>query len=118
MAGGSGTAIFAYNKLIVTNGSMSSNITSTSYEVKEQKTLFIQAVWSSGVAPEGILELKGSTDSDGTYTRIEGSVLDVTGNSGSDGWNLANIGYPYIQCVYTRTSGTGILNVKICGKYV
>ncbi len=113
----SGTAIFAFNDDLVVDASMGADVTSDSYEVKEQKTLAFQAVWSGGGSPNGLMELQGSLDNV-NFTRIQGSVLAATGNSGTNGWNIENPGYPWIRFVYTRTSGTATLNVKISGKYL
>lgn len=111
------SAIFSFNKEIATNQSLGASFDTEGYEVKEAKTLFIQAVWSGGGSPVGNFELQASSDNV-EFTRIQGTVLSVIGNSGSDGWNLQSIGYPYIRVRYVRTSGTGTCKVTISGKTI
>lgn len=111
------TGIFVFNQEFVTNQSMAATFNSPSYEVKEVKTLAIQAVWSGGGSPVGNIELQGSLD-DITFTRIQGSVLSVDGNSGSNAWNVQDVGYPYIRVLYVRTSGSATMNIKISGKTI
>lgn len=114
--GSNGTAIFEINEVIADSVSLASSFTSDVVETKELKTLFIQAVWSGGGSPVGTLELQASSSATGTFTRIEGSVLGVIGNSGSDGWNVANAGFPFLLVAYTRTSGTGTITITASGK--
>jgi hypothetical protein len=113
-----GTTIFSFNYPIVTNQSMASNFSSPSWETKEIKTSAIQAVWSSGSSPIGLMQLMGSNDNI-NFTLIEGSTLSVDGeSSGTNGWNVTQLGYPYMQFQYTATSGSGLVTVMISGKYI
>lgn len=113
-----GTSIFSFNRPIVINHSLASNFQSLSWETKEIKTGTVQAVWSGGVAPIGLMSLYGSNDNI-TFTLIEGTTLSIDGeNSGSNGWNIGQLGYPYMQFQYKATSGTGNITVTVSGKYI
>lgn len=106
---------FVFNENIITTGSMASSITSTSYDVSEVNNVAVQAVWSSGSTPVGTTTLEASLD-DTNYTEITDSSLAVSGNSGSNFYNIQDPGYRYLRLKYNRTSGSGTLNVKISGK--
>lgn len=111
------TAIFSFNQPIVISGSLGATFNSDSYEVKEVKTIAIQTIWSGGGTPIGNMELQASLDNV-NFTRIQGSVLSVSGNSGTNAWNIQNVGYPYIRFRYVRTSGTADVQVTISGKII
>lgn len=107
--------IFSINEQIVINGDMSGDVTSDAQEIKEVKGYAIQAIWSAGSTPVGSTKLQASLD--GTnYTDIDGSSISVSGNSGSNFYNIELANYPYVRLVYTRTSGSGTLNVSISAK--
>lgn len=107
--------IFGINTPIITAGSMATSLTSTSTEIKEYKGYAIQAVWSAGSTPVGSTKLQVSLDNT-TFTDVTGSDLAVSGNSGSNFYNVELANYPYVRLVYTRTSGSGTLNVSISAK--
>ena len=96
--------------------SMASNITSPAYDVSETTTYNIQAVWS-GSTPIGTTQLQASQDGV-TYTLIDGSILAVTGNTGSNMYNVQLPAYKWVQLVYTSASGTGTMTATISGKLI
>ena len=113
-----GTTIFSFNKQIVTNQSMVTNFNSPSWSTKEVKTGAIQAVWSGGSSPVGLMQIAGSNDNI-NFTLIEGTILSTDGDTtGSNGWNMYEMGYPYLQFQYIATSGSGLITVTISGKYI
>lgn len=111
------TAIFVFNLDVAVNQSMGATFNTDSVETKEAKTIAIQATWSGGGSPVGNMEIQGSLDNV-NFTRIQGTVIAVSGNSGSNGWNIQNLGFAYIRLRYVRTSGTATVNVKIAGKTI
>jgi hypothetical protein len=116
--GANGTTIFSFNQLIVTNHSMVTSFNSPSWETKEIRTGTVQAVWIGGGSPVGLMQLSGSNDNI-NFTLIQGSILSTDGdNSGSNGWNIADLGYPYMQFNYIATSGSGTVSVMVSGKYI
>lgn len=108
---------------IVTNGDMSSSINSLPTDVSQMKNVSIQAVFTG--APVGSLKLQFSDgfvlapDDDCSSVTI---WTDYTGSSqaisaaGDFAYNLLDAGYRCLRFVYTRTSGSGILNVTFSGK--
>lgn len=105
-----------FNDILLPSTSMSSNITTPSYDVTQANTLAVQAVWSGGGTPVGNMYIAVSTDNI-NFTTNQDSVLPVSGNSGSNFYNIQDIGYRYIRLLYVRTSGTASLLVNISGKY-
>ena len=102
------------NEPIITNGDMSQvSLTSTQVKLDHIGQFAVCAVYSG--APVGTLKLQASTDSTTPATNwadITGSSTAVNG-AGIFIWNIANVGFNYVQAVYTKTSGTGTLNVNI-----
>lgn len=106
---------FLFNELISTDASMGADVTSTVKDISECTCVAVQGVWSAGSSPVGNMILQASLD-DVTYSDI--STLAVSGNSGSNLFNVDNPGYRYLRLFYDRTSGSGTLNVRISGKRV
>ena len=92
--------------------SMSTDITSSSYDIGEVQGYSAQAVWTAGGAPVGNFVLRGSNN--GTDFTDIGSY-NVAGNTGSILVNVEFARYAYLQCFYQRTSGTGTLTVQVNG---
>jgi hypothetical protein len=111
------TSIYAPIK-IVTNGSMTGNITSTAVDLVRTQQYSIQAVWSG--SPVGTIQLNVSNDIGScanasnwvTYT----SSLQTVNGAGNFLWNVAYANYNCVEVVYTFTSGSGTLNVIYGGK--
>jgi hypothetical protein len=117
---------------VVTNGDMSSSITSAVTVVQMIPAGSYQYSWT-GTSPVGTIKVQGSNDysidaggtvvNSGTWTDLyltyngtSASSVALTGNSGSGLVDFDGFGSYAIRTVYTRTSGIGTLNVKICGK--
>lgn len=109
------------NKRLVTAGAMASTITSTAQQLANVITFSIQAVFTG--SPVGTFKLQCSTDTatDGTPTLVQPTNWDDIPNSsyaitaaGSNTWNYSgNTGFSWVRLVYTASSGSGVLNVKI-----
>lgn len=112
------TAIWVLNPLIINNVSMAANVSSEPVDVREIKTIAFQAVWTDGGSPVGIMEIQGSANGGRSFTRIQGSVLNVSGNAGSNGWNISGLGYTHLLFLYTKTSGDALLTVDLSGKTI
>ncbi len=115
--------VFEYR--LVNAGNMGSSITSAPQQLTEMAMACIQAVFTG--TPNGTFKLQVSTthkqDAQGNII-TEGTWTDYTGSSqaivaaGDFAWNLSTTPYPFVRLVYTRSSGTGTLNVTINGKGV
>jgi hypothetical protein len=92
---------------LISNASMTTNITSIPMPVTQGQIAAIQANWSG--SPVGSLELLISNDNI-IYSVYTGSSTAVSG-AGNFLWNLLSCGFNWIQVQYTFTSGTGTLNV-------
>lgn len=111
---------------LLTNGSMAGNLNSNGEEVNQIFNYSIQAVFSG--APVGTFKLQVSCDDvpvglNGQDPAINVvNWVDYTGSSaaiaaaGNFMWIVADCGYKWVRLVYTRTSGTGTLNVEYNGK--
>lgn len=98
------------NQIIINAQSMTSDIISNSININETILSGIQAVWSAGASPIGTLTVQVSNN-DIDYTDF-GSSLAVAGNSGSDAFNLQELGFGFMRVHYTAISGTGTLTVS------
>lgn len=87
----------------------------------------IQAIYTG--APVGILILQGSNDNvplptTGStnmasnvvnWTAIDDQTVSISA-AGAKMFNLQFAGYLWVRAYYTKTSGTGALTVRFCGK--
>lgn len=101
-----------YNYKIVTNGDMSSNITSTVVDLSRTDGYSISSSWTG--APAGTIKLQVSIDNI-LFFDYPSSATVVSG-AGSAMWEITTAFYDKVQLVYTRSSGTGTLNAQINGK--
>lgn len=104
--------IFEYK--LVSAGDMSGNITSNKQQLNHIAMASIQAVYTG--SPVGTLKLQISND-DITWTDYSGSGAAVSG-AGDFMWNISNVAFPLIRVVYTKTSGSGSLDITVNGKGV
>lgn len=107
--------IHLFNTQLVNAQSMGATITSSSISVQEAISYAVQAVWSAGSTPIGTFDLQASND-DINFTSLLDQGAEVTGNTGSIIINVEKPAYGFIRVVYTRTSGSGTLNVKVNAK--
>jgi hypothetical protein len=98
----------ANNFPLVVDGSLDGNLTSPLFHVHQGWIGAIQAVWTG--APIGSLELLISNDGF-NFSVYTGSVTVVSG-PGNFMWNLAVLGFNYLQVNYTFGSGTGTINIS------
>lgn len=105
---------------ILTNGSMGGDVTSSAVVIVNYPkatamlNYSIQAVWSAGSTPIGILKLQATND--GTnWVDVGCSNATVTGNSGSVMYSIASHAYDQVRLTYVRTSGSGTLNAYFKG---
>lgn len=111
---------------VVTNGDMSGNITSEPTIIQNLSMVSYDISWT-GTAPVGVISLQVSN----TYKQNAAGKVSVAGNwntvtltsptavSGATGNGFIDVdaiaGYA-VRVVYTRTSGTGIMNITVTGK--
>lgn len=101
-----------FNTPILTNGVMTSTLTSTAMDLSRIDGYAIYAKWTG--TPVGDIKLQASVD--GTnYIDYPGSDIAITA-AGDAIWEVTTAYYDKIRVVYTFTSGTGTLNVQINGK--
>lgn len=110
----------------ITNGDMSSSITGAVTNIEWQDNIGIQLNFTG--APSGTFQVQISAD----YEKINNTVTNAgnwislvlspvpTAAGAADNIyvDITQISAPWIRVVYTRTSGTGILNAFIVGKQV
>lgn len=116
---------------VITDGSMSGNITSEVTIVQQLSMIAYGFSWT-GTTPVGTIAIQVSNDyavdpggvvsNAGTWTALDliygGTVVStvpVTGNTGNGMIDVETGSYA-IRAVYTRTSGTGTLQCKLCSK--
>lgn len=117
---------------VITNASMSANITSLVTLLPQLTRGSFQVRWASGSTPIGTITLQGSDDysldssgvvsNAGTWTGMDVSVsgvtvttVPVTGNSGSIIIEFQT-GVNALRIFYTRSSGTATMNAIITAK--
>jgi hypothetical protein len=122
----------AYNvinqKQIVASGDMSqASITSQVMPIINEDNVAFQIVWSG--APVGTFDVQVSVDhaqdsqgnvsNTGTWLSLTlSSPVAAAGSAGNAYVDINQISAPYIRVVYTKTSGTGTLNIWAAAKGV
>lgn len=101
-----------FNYKILTAGSMATSLTSSAVDLSRVDGYSIYAKWTG--APVGTIKLQASLDGI-NYVDYPSSTSTVNG-AGDIIWEVTTAFYDKIQVVYTRTSGTGTLDVQINGK--
>lgn len=124
------TAAFAENRYvnnkIASAISMGGTFNSSIVDIKNLNNVSVEAVWYQGSTPIGALNLQGSnqvvnsTTSVASWTDLSTSVYNgsvaVSGNTGSYLYNVTNVGFRWLRAVYTRTSGSGTIDLNFTGK--
>lgn len=110
---------------VVTNASMAADVTSLITNIQFLDNIYYQAIWSAGSTPVGVITVEVSasydptTNTAGTWDALTLPVTaNVSGNSGSISLDLNQLSMPWIRLKYTRTSGSGTLNVYMSAKEV
>lgn len=111
---------------VITNGSMSTSLISKVTIMQHMSMLSYDISWA-GTAPVGVITVQvsnsysinpdGSVKNAGSWTTLTlSSPTNVSGATGNGFIDIdATAGYA-CRLVYTRTSGTGLLNVIVNGK--
>jgi hypothetical protein len=100
----------------VVSGSMAANIIGPTTQITMIDQVCYQVTWTSSNAV-GVISVQGSNDGL-TFYDLTFSPALAQPNSDNGGYliNLALIPFSCIRLVYTRTSGTGTLNVVLGAK--
>lgn len=99
----------------ISSGDMSGNLESNPIEVSRCDTMAAQFIWTG--TPTGTIKIQGSNIKDSNYDDIEGGALPLSGSAGDFVFNHSLfVGFKWLKAVYTRTSGTGTLDVLVTGK--
>ena len=117
---------------VITDGSMSGNLTSAVTIISGISMLSYGFSWV-GTSPVGTvsvqvsndyaLDVTGAVANAGTWNTLTLNVggtpattVAVSGNTGNGGVDIFQTGFYAIRCIYTRASGTGTLQATIAGK--
>jgi hypothetical protein len=112
--------------LVITNGDMSGNIISEVTIIQKLSMISYDVSWA-GTAPVGSMSVQVSNtftqNGDGTVrnpgnwtTLVLSAPAPVSGNSGNGMIDIDATGAYAIRLVYTRGSGTGLMNATISAK--
>ncbi len=118
---------------VIDAGSMAGSLTGLATVIQKTSIISYQFVWtgSSPVGTVGVevsnnysLDPTGNISNAGTWTTYYfligagtyATSIAVSGASGSAIIELPNIGFYAVRAIYTRSSGTGTLDVTINGK--
>lgn len=112
---------------VITNVSMGANITSAVTIIDDLTMVGYDVSWTAGSTPIGVMSVQvsntysqnadGSVRTAGNWTTLTlSSAANVTGNTGNGFIDVDATGAYAIRIVYTRTSGSGTMNAKICSK--
>lgn len=121
----------SYNLLqpfkIVTAGNMSGSITSAIAEVKLQDNVGFQLKWSGApvgsfafqVSMDHLQDSKGNVTVPGNWVSLPVSPAITAAGTPDDAYvDLNQVSATYVRVVYTRVSGTGVLDIFVDGKGV
>lgn len=104
---------------IIVAGDMSqATVTSANMPVMFMDNIGVQVNWSAGSSPVGVIQVQASLDGVNFDALDFGSVINITGNSGSLLININQIPYNQIRVQYIKTSGSGTLDVYMTAKMI
>lgn len=119
---------------VITSASLSASITGSATIIQKLSIISYQFVWSNGSSPIGTvgvqvsnnysLDATGTVANAGDWTAYYflvaagtyATTIAVSGASGSAIIELPSIGFYSVRPIYTRSSGTGTMDVTINGK--
>lgn len=111
---------------VITNGDMSGNLISKVTVIDNLSMMSYQINWA-GTAPVGVINVQVSNDysqnGDGSV-RVAGnwtnlvlsSTTNVSGATGTGFIDIDALGAYAVRIIYTRTSGTGLMNAFVVAK--
>lgn len=117
---------FKDNINIIAAQSMGANIPSGQVlDLRALDNFSVHVKWTSGNAI-GVIAVEASNNYvaqplSGSFAAVaadSGAITQPASNSGEAIYNYSNRGYSYIRVTYTRTSGTGTLNVWVTTKEI
>lgn len=95
---------------------MGTDVFSLSGNITNVPGYSIQAVWTNGSSPVGVMSLQASND-DSNWSDIPNSSLPVSGNSDNNIFNVSKHSYyNFVRLKYVRTSGNGLLVITLVPK--
>lgn len=107
------TAIFAPVKIISSGDMSTATVTSTTVDVGRTSQYSVQGVYTG--SPNGSLQINVSNDypcgGATNWTLAPTTAAVAIAAAGNTMWNVTYGNYNCLQVVYTKTSGTGTLNV-------
>lgn len=117
--------LYTYHFLV--NGDMSASFTSRATDIRAQDNVGIQLMWTGNAV--GTFDVQISVDhkqdsvgnvlEDGTWVSLPlNPAIAAAGASDSGTFDLNQLSAAYIRVVYTRTSGTGVIDGHIGAKGV
>jgi hypothetical protein len=111
------------NGPLVTGADLSADYTSVATDIRYQDNITYQVNVTTG-APIGVLDVEVSTDynpithNSGTWTPLGTAYRAVINGTGAGMFALNQLEPIYSRLKYTRTSGTGLMDIYISGKQV
>jgi hypothetical protein len=97
---------------VIDTTSMANSITGTATDVGLLHNWVCHFVWTG--TPTGSVEVQASIDNT-SWTTLTGSQQSTQGEAGTHIVNFSGSGHRYIRPVYTRSSGSGTLDVYLTG---
>jgi hypothetical protein len=88
-------------------------LTSSTIDMSAASLLSIQLVWTG--TPNGTAVVKVSNDAT-TWSSYTLTLPTIAGAAGNGAVQLADCAHQFVQVVYTNSSSTGVLTVKVATK--
>lgn len=112
---------------VVVDHSMGATFTSTPTIITNLSMISYDIAWSAGSTPVGVITVEvsntyalnadGSVRTAGNWTTLAlSSTCSVSGNTGNGAIDVDLTGFYAIRLKYTRTSGSGTMNVTLNAK--
>ncbi len=112
---------------VITNGSMAGSLTSLPTIIQNLSMISYDIGWTAGSSPVGAITVQVSNTyrpANGAQPGVAGNwttltlsaATNISGNTGNGFIDVDATGAYAIRLVYTRTSGSGTLNVTVASK--
>lgn len=98
------------------NGDMSGNLTTASTDIRWLDNIVLYMSWTG--TPTGTFTVQVSPDNTTWFNLNLTPPATAAGSGGTHRVALTQLPDPYIRAIYTASTGSGSLNVKIAGKMI
>lgn len=110
--------ILDFNKVLLQDFLMNSDINTDPVDVSTIKTLAVQCTWNNNDLGNSTTSLEASLDGI-NFETISNSLITIIDADGINFYNISSVGYTYIRVAFKSAgSNSGFITIQISGKII